>query len=156
VPTAARDAHSYNGGITASTGLPMQLADFTDFLAAARHQPEPQRLLFVFAVAELPQAHTPGQARRFQEGRGGALAPVMCVDKGVDELDGFAALAEESRATGQPWDMVFVAALAGTDGAPPQPAGIDRAFRMMVDAVHRGAIERFLAFDPQGEVMRFA
>jgi hypothetical protein len=156
VPTASRDPRSYNGGITASTGLAMQLADFTDFLAAARNQPETQRLLFVFAVAELPQTHTPGQARRFREGRGGALAPVMCVDKGLDELADFAALAEESRATGQPWDIVFVAALAGTDGAPPQPAGIDRAFRMMVDAVHRGAIERFLAFDPQGDPVRFA
>ena len=140
--------------------IPMQLADFTDFLAAARAQPEPQRLLFVFAVAELPQAHTPGQARRFREGRGGALAPVMCVDKAVDELDGFAALADESRATGQPWDMVFVAALAAelnaAQGAAPQPASIERGLRMMVDAVQRGAVERFLAFDPRGDAVRFA
>lgn len=134
----------------------MQLADFSDFLAAARAQPEAQRLLFVFAVAELPQSHSPSQARRFQEGRGGALAPVMCVDKGLDELAGFAALAEESRATGQPWDMVFVAALAGDRGAAPQPAGIERGLKMMIDAVHRGAIERFLAFDTQGNVTRFA
>jgi len=136
--------------------IPMQLADFTDFLAAARAQPEPQRLLFVFAVAELPQAHTPGQARRFHEGRGGALAPVMCVDKAVDELEGFAALADESRATGQPWDMVFVAALAGEPGAAPQPASVERGLRMMVDAVHRGAVERLLAFDPQGDAVRFS
>lgn len=134
----------------------MQLADFADFLAAARARPEPQRLLFVFAVAELPQAHTPGQAQRFRDGRGGALAPVMCVDKGPDDLTDFAALAQESRATGQPWDMVFVAALAGEHGAAPQPAGIERALRTMVDAVHRGAVERFLAFDAQGDVMRFA
>ena len=130
----------------------MQLADFTDFLAAARNQPEAQRLLFVFAVAELPQTHPPGQARRYREGRGGALAPVMCVDKGLDDLDGFAALAEESRATGQPWDMVFVAALAGEQ----QASGIDRGLKMMIDAVHRGAIERFLAFDPDGHAVRFA
>jgi len=136
--------------------IPMQLADFSDFLAAARVQPEPQRLLFVFAVAELPQAHTPGQARRFHEGRGGALAPVMCVDKAVDELAGFAALADESRATGQPWDMVFVAALAGEPGAAPQPASVERGLRMMVDAVHRGAVERLLAFDPQGDAVRFS
>jgi len=136
--------------------IPMQLADFSDFLAAARAQPEPQRLLFLFAVAELPQAHTPGQARRFREARGGALAPVMCIDKAVDELEGFAALADEAHATGQPWDMVFVAALAGERGAAPQPAGIERGLRMMVDAVHRGAVERFLAFDPQGDAVRFS
>lgn len=129
----------------------MQLADFADFLAAARAQPEAQRLLFVFAVAELPQTHSPGQARRFEEGRGGALAPVMCVDKGLDELADFAALADESRATGQPWDMVFVAALAA-----PQAASIERGLRMMVDAVHRGAVERFLAFDPRGDAVHFA
>jgi hypothetical protein len=134
----------------------MQLADFTDFFAAARAQPEAQRLLFVFAVAELPQAHTPGQARRFEEGSGGALAPVMCVDKALDELADFAALAEESRATGQLWDMVFVAALAGEQGAAPKPAGIERGLKMMIDAVHRGAIERFLAFDTQGGAVRFA
>jgi hypothetical protein len=134
----------------------MQLSNFSDFLAAARAQPEAQRLLFVFAVAELPQAHTPGQARRFEEGRGGALSPVMCVDKGLDELADFGALADESRATGQPWDMVFVAALAGEQGTPPQPTGIDRGLKMMIDAVHRGAIERFLAFDPDGHAVRFA
>jgi hypothetical protein len=134
----------------------MQLADFTDFLAAARAQPEAQRLLFVFAVAELPQTHTPGQARRFEERRGGALAPVMCVDKGLEELDSFAALADESRATGQPWDMVFVAALAGDKGAAPPQAGIERGLKMMIDAVHRGAIERFVAFDPVGDAVRFA
>jgi len=134
----------------------MQLADFSDFLCAARAQPEPQRLLFVFAVAELPQQHTPGQARRFEQRRGGALAPVMCVDKEACELEGFSALAEESRHTGQPWDMVFVAALAGENAQAPQPANVDRSLKMMVDAVHRGAVERFLAFDPQGHVVRFA
>jgi hypothetical protein len=134
----------------------MQLSNFSDFLAAARAQPEAQRLLFVFAVAELPQAHSPGQARRFEEGRGGALSPVMCVDKGLDDLADFGALADESRATGQPWDMVFVAALAGEQGAAPQATGIDRGLKMMIDAVHRGAIERFVAFDPDGHAVRFA
>jgi hypothetical protein len=134
----------------------MQRSNFSDFLAAARARPEAQRLLFVFAVAELPQAHTPGQARRFEEGRGGALSPVMCVDKGLDELADFGALADESHVTGQPWDMVFVAALAGEQGAAPQAAGIDRGLKMMIDAVHRGAIERFLAFDPDGHAVRFA
>lgn len=133
----------------------MQIADFSDFLAAAHAQDEPQRLLFVFAVAELPQTHTPGQKKRFDAGSGGALAPVMCVDKAPSELDGFAALARESALTGQPWDMVFGAALSGQDGAAPPQAGIERALRMMIDAVHRGAIERFLAFDPDGLVVRF-
>jgi len=131
----------------------MHLSRFADFLAAAHAQSEAQRLLFVFAVAELPDAATPGQRRRFAEGRGGALAPVMCVDKGPGELPGFAALEEESRRTGQPWDMVFAAALAGRDGAPLSDADVDRGLRMMVDAVHRGAVERFLAFDRAGDAV---
>lgn len=133
----------------------MQITDFSDFLAAARSQDEPQRLLFVFAVAELPQTHSPGQKKRFETGRGGALAPVMSVDKAPAELDSFAALAAESRRTGQPWDMVFVAALPGRDNRTPEQNDVERALRMMVDAVHRGAIERFLAFDPEGRTVHF-
>ncbi|WP_027863686.1 hypothetical protein [Massilia alkalitolerans] len=133
----------------------MQLNDFSDFLAAAGAQDEPQQLLFVFAAAELPQTHSPGQKKRFDAGRGGALTPVMCVDKSAAELASFAALAEESRQTGQPWDMVFVAALPGRDGQPPGGQDVDRALKMMIDAVHRGAIDRFAAFDPDGQPVRF-
>jgi len=132
----------------------MQITNFSDFLDAARAQDQPQRLLFLFAMRELPANHTPGQKKRFDAGQGGALSPVMCVDKGIDELSDFAALARESRQTGQPWDVAFAAALAGQDGAAPQASDIERALRMMVDAVHRGAIERFIAFDAQGEAMR--
>ena len=133
----------------------MQIADFDDFLSAARAQDEPQRLLFVFAARELPLNHTPGQKKRFEAGQGGALAPVMCVDKAVDELQDFAALARESQQTGQPWDVALVAALPGIDGAMPAAPDVERALRMMIDAVHRGTIERFLAFDAHGRMLRF-
>lgn len=133
----------------------MELNNFDDFLAAARAQDEPQQLLFVFTAAELPQQHSPGQKKRFEAGGGGALAPVMCVDKSPAELASFAALAEESRQTGQPWDMVFVAALPGRDGQPPGGQDVERALKMMIDAVHRGAIERFAAFAPSGQPVRF-
>lgn len=133
----------------------MQLNDFSDFLTAARAHDEPQHLLFVFAAAELPQKHSPGQKKRFDAGRGGSLAPVMCVDKTAAELASFAALADESRRTGQPWDMVFVAALPGRDGQPPPGNDVERALKMMIDAVHRGAIDRFAAFDPDGQPVRF-
>jgi len=133
----------------------MHIAHFNEFLAAARAEPEPQRLLFVFAVAELPPTASPGQARRFREGRGGTLAPVMCVDKAPEELSSFAELARESEATGQPWDMVFAAALSGRDGAAPAGADIERGLRNMIGAIHRGAIENFLALDRQGQALLF-
>ena len=44
---------------------------FRQLLAAAAAQSEPQRLLFVFAVTELPDNATPEQRERFQSGRGG-------------------------------------------------------------------------------------
>lgn len=134
----------------------MTSAHFDAFLSAARAEPEQQRLLFVFGVAELPPSATPGQVRRHHEGRGGTLSPVMCVDKAPDELDSFAALARESEATGQPWDMVFVAALAGRDGAPPSGADVERALRGMIGAIHRGAIEHYLVLDRQGQVLQFS
>lgn len=129
------------------------LCSFDDFLCAARAQPDAQRLLFVFGVAELPPAHSPGQARRYREGRGGALAPVMCVDKAADEVADFTALAAESQATGQPWDLVFAAALPGAEGQPPAPAQVEQALRAMIGAVHRGAVERFLVFDTNGRIL---
>ena len=134
----------------------MNTAHFDEFLTAARAESEPQRLLFVFGVAELPPGATPGQVKRHHEGRGGTLAPVMCVDKSLDELSSFAELARESEATGQPWDMVFAGALAGRDGAPPAAADVERALRGMIGAIHRGAIENFLVLDRQGQLLQFS
>ena len=43
----------------------MTISSFDDLLQAARSQPEPQRLLFVFAGVELPDDATPEQRTRF-------------------------------------------------------------------------------------------
>ena len=82
----------------------MNITTFDDLLATARQQREPQRLLFVFAAAELPEGSTPEQAARFESGQGGALAPLMCVDKTPEELLSFAALAGEAQQFGQAWN----------------------------------------------------
>ena len=50
---------------------------FDDFLAAARGQTEPQRLLLVFARAECPPDATPAEREAFERGEGGALAPAV-------------------------------------------------------------------------------
>jgi len=75
----------------------VNIACFNDLLRAARQQPEPQRLLFVFAQAVLPDDSTPEQRAGFEAGQGGALTPLMSVDKTPEELGTFAALVEESR-----------------------------------------------------------
>ena len=57
--------------------MSVEISSFDDLLRAARSQPEPQRLLFVFAGAELPEDCTPEQRARFEAGQGGALTPMM-------------------------------------------------------------------------------
>jgi hypothetical protein len=85
---------------------------FDQLLRGAAAQPEPQRLLFVFATAELPEDATPAQPERYAAG-GGTLAPVICVDKGLDELIGFDALVTKSREADAPWHVVLAAGLSG-------------------------------------------
>lgn len=129
----------------------MNISSFDDLLAAARQQSEPQRLLFVFASAELPEDSTPEQAARFAAGQGGALTPLMCVDKTPDELSSFAALAEESRQFGQAWALVFVSSLSGQAGRAPSSQDADAPLQRMVEAIKAGTLGQFIPFNVQGE-----
>ena len=131
------------------------IASFEDLLHAAREQPQPQRLLFVFTRAELPEDATPEQRARFEAGQGGALVPAMCVDKSPDELTSFAALREESRAAGPAWDVVFVAALSGSAGRPPTSQDAEAPLQRMVESVKAGRIGGFIPFDAEGRTVGF-
>ena len=132
----------------------MDIASFDDLLAAARGQPEPQQLLFVFAGASLPAKSTADERRRFAAGKGGELTPLMAADKTAAELADFASLEQESRQFGQDWAIVFVATLAGRGGTPPADAEIENALQRMVEAVKSGAIDRFIPFDRSGVPVR--
>lgn len=129
---------------------------FRELLSAAAAQPEPQRLLFVFAVAELPDNATPEQAERFRRGEGGSLTPQMCVDKAPGDLADFTALVTESRKAGPPWQVVFAASLSGQAGQPPTRERIDQAMQTMVEAVRCGRISGFAAYGPQGDFLEIA
>ena len=78
----------------------MNISSFDDLLMAARQQPLPQRLLFVFAAAELPDDSTPEQRADFEAGQGGALVPKMCVDKTPQEIDSFSTFQAQAQAFG--------------------------------------------------------
>lgn len=133
----------------------MSLSTFQDLLDAAHQQPEPQRLLFVFAKVELPQNATAEQIARFENREGGTLTPSLCVDKAPSEIASFDALVAESETTGQTWDMVFVGSLAGRAGVAPSADEAAQPLRFMVNAVNNGQVAQFATFDRSGNVLQF-
>lgn len=132
----------------------MDISCFDDLLAAARQQSDPPRLLFTFAAAELPPDASPAQRAAFARGEGGALVPVACVDKTLDELSTFAAFAEEAGRLVPDWVMVFAASLAGRGGVAPGAAEADAPLRRMVGAIKAGQLAGLLPFNRQGEPVR--
>lgn len=134
----------------------MQLATFQDLLAAARRQPEPQRLLFVFAQVGLPEQATAAQRERFERREGGTISPCLCVDKAPEEIADFETLAAESARTGQTWDIVFVGSFSGRAGIAPSPDEAAQPLRFMVNAINNGRIGDFAAFDRQGNTLQFS
>lgn len=133
----------------------MGISNFEDLLQAARQQSEPQRLLFVFADVELPDDSTVEQRARFQAGDGGALVPLMSVDKKPGDMSTFSALVEESRQFGRDWAVVFVAALSGRGGRAPADAEVDQSLQRMIEAVKSGSFGSFMPFDRQGQPLIF-
>lgn len=133
----------------------MTISSFDELLQASRQQSEPQRLLFVFATAGLPDDATPAQRARFTAGQGGTLAPLMCVDKTPDEIISFETLVEQAREFGQPWDIVFVAALSGRSGSSPTAAQAEAPLQRMVESIKAGDIGGFIPFDGQGQPIQF-
>lgn len=133
-----------------------EITDFDSFLAAAREQAEPQRLLFVLVKTVLPEDADEAEKARFEAGQGGGLLPVMYVDKRPDEVKSFDALAEESRAMGEDWNIVLAGALAGQEGEPPSDDDVEHAFSSIIKNIHAGGdLSGLLAFDRDGDPLRF-
>lgn len=132
----------------------MTIRTFTDLLVAARTQQEPQRLLLVFAVAELPRDSGAEERAAYERGEGGALNPVVCVDKLAAEIESFEALKTESREAISRWDILFVAALDGRAGVAPNSDEAAGPLRMMVESIKAGRIADFLTIDRDGELVQ--
>lgn len=132
----------------------MSLQDFSGLLQAARTEAEPQRLLLVFASAELPADATAEEKLRFEQGAGGALAPVLCADKIPEDIHDFAALTDESRLTGIDWDILFIAAMSGRGGYAPSSDEAAQPLRLMVEAIKGGQVGGFLAVDRNGDFVQ--
>jgi hypothetical protein len=132
----------------------MEISHFNDLLAAARQQPDAQRLLMVFAAATLPPDATAEQRARFEAGESGELAPLMCVDKDPADLEDFAALRAEASAMGKEWALVFIAALPGQGRLAPASTQVEAALTRMVESVKSGQLSGMIPFDQQGEAVQ--
>ena len=103
-----------------------------------------------------PEEATEEEIRRFHAGQGGHLEPIMCVDKDLAELASFADLVEESKQVGQEWQLVMIAALAGTNGVAPSSDVAEEPLKHMVHTVQQGGdLSTFLMFDRNGEPVVF-
>ncbi len=131
----------------------MNIESYQDLITAAKQQNEPQRLLFVFAKAELPNGYTQNQHDSYQQGHGGALSPVLCVDKLPEEIADFATLTAESAVTGFDWDIAFVSALGGRAGFAPNSDEAEQPLKMMLAKIQSGIIADFLTFNRHGELV---
>ncbi|GAB1385569.1 hypothetical protein MASR1M59_07170 [Melaminivora sp.] len=134
-----------------------EIHHFNDLLRLADAQAERQRLLLVFASAELPEGASAAQREGFARGEGGALTPLMCVDKLPEEIESFDALVREAREYALPgaqWQLIFVAALMGSADQEPGDAETDRALGRMVEAIKGGTIDGLLPFDRQGQAVQ--
>ncbi len=129
------------------------IASYSDLMQAVREQPEPQRLLFVFCRAELPDEASAEEKAAFERGEGGALTPVICVDKAPAEVSHFPALVNESAQTGQSWDVVFVAAMTGRGGIEPSSDEAQQPLTMMVESIRMGHVGGYLPLDRDGQAV---
>lgn len=133
----------------------MEIASFDDLLTAARAQPQPQRLLFVFAQAGLPADATAEEIARFEAGRGGQLEPVMCTDKTPESITSFADLLQEAEQFGQPWSLVFVSSLSGQGGVAPTSEAAEAPLQQIVESIKTGSPLHCIPFDAEGWPVHF-
>lgn len=129
------------------------IASYADLMQAVQDQPEPQRLLFVFCRAELPDDATAAEKAAYERGEGGALTPVVCVDKAPAEVGDFQALVAESREIGQAWDVAFVAAMSGRGGIAPSTDEAQQPLTMMVESIRLGQVGGYLPLDRNGQAV---
>jgi len=134
----------------------MNIESYSDLINVAKAQPDPQRLLFVFTRAELPEGYTAEQKAQFDQGEGGVLVPVLCVDKVPDDVADFAHLVDESAHTGMDWDIAFVSAMSGRGGVALNADEVVQPLKMMTEQVQAGMISQFLAINRQGEIIQLS
>ena len=131
----------------------MNISCFDDLLSAARQQHQPQRLLLVFANAELPLDCTDAQQQEFSSGAGGALVPAVCVDKGAHELGNFEDLSRESDQFNVNWLILFASTMSDQPRQQMADQSVETILQGMVEAIKVGALANMISFDRQGQAI---
>lgn len=120
----------------------MSIRNFSDLVETARKENQPNRLLFLFAKTEKMR----GQQKT--KHNSGTINPVMCVDKGPEELTSFEALLKEADSLSPNWDLVLIGALAGKNGLPPSNEEIDSQLHKMSNHLASGGdLSRYAVLD---------
>lgn len=140
------------------------LDSFNSLIRAAREQPEPQRLLLVFAQIVIPDDASEEEHRRHQAGQGGGLMPVMYVDKGEEEIADFESLLAEAQQVSKEWgehmtafwDLVIVGCMGGRAGRAPTSEDAEQPLKHIVQTIQTGgSLSHLAAFDRDGDPVRF-
>lgn len=117
------------------------VSNFQGLISAAKQQPQPQRLLFLFAKAETDDEGNTHQQR-------GTLSPLMCVDKLPDELSSFADFSDEADSISPDWDFMLAAGLSGHNGKAPSSEDAEPFLNQMVSNLTSGQdLSRYIIFD---------
>jgi len=115
---------------------------FSDLLSMANEQPDPQRLLFLFASTEATRKS------RKREDKKGTIEPTMVVDKLPNELSSFSELVKEADSINKKWDFVFIASLGGQNKQHPTSEEAEPYLNTMTDDVMTGKnIRKYVVFD---------
>ncbi|MBS3798044.1 MULTISPECIES: ribonucleotide reductase subunit alpha [unclassified Pseudoalteromonas] len=118
------------------------ISQFSDLLSYAKEQPDPQRLLFLFAKAE--------QSNKSKKNARGTLTPTMCVDKLPSEIEDFSSLCQEADGISAQWDFMLIASLSGVLGKAPSSEDAEPYLNKMTnDLVSGQNIANYVIFDRQ-------
>lgn len=117
---------------------------FNDLINAANEQPEPQRLLLMFAKTETDA----------EDSSSGSITPTMCIDKLPEELSSFEELITEADGISTEWDFIFCGGLSGLNGAPPSSDDAEPHLKKMTNQLASGeGLSQYLIFNRQEQLI---
>ena len=117
---------------------------FSDLLSMANEQPDPQRLLFLFASVKATNKS------RKQDDKKGTIEPTMVVDKLPEEIDTFSDLVKEADGINKNWDFMFIASLNGDMQKAPTSEDAEPYLNKMTNDIMTGKnVMRYVVFDRQ-------